>query len=83
MQQDQPKDSQTESEQEKPSPREEELIKLGPPVTCVKGEHSFQVIGLEMGMRKAQCMRCPIGYYLGPNDDLEDGHIYINEKLVI
>jgi hypothetical protein len=72
-----------EEPKEEVKPKEEELITLGPPVTCIKGEHSFQVIGIEMGMRKAQCTKCPIGYYLGPSDNLKDGHVYFNEKLVI
>jgi len=68
---------------EEVKPKEEELIKLGPPVTCIKGEHSFQVIGMEFGMRQVQCTKCPIGYYLGLNDSLKDGHIYTDNKFVI
>lgn len=77
MQQDQPKDSQEESK-----PREEELINLGPSVMCKNG-HTFEVIGMEFGMQKAQCKGCPMGYYLPFGTTLKGGHIYEGKKLVI
>jgi hypothetical protein len=82
MQQNQSKDSQAESK-EGIKPREEELIKLGPPSTCTKGEHSFQVTGMEFGLQRAQCTKCSIGYFLPIGWSARKGHIYRRDELVI
>jgi hypothetical protein len=82
MQQDQPKDSQTELKKEIET-KNEEVIKLGPSLTCSKGGHEFMVDGMEMGMRRIRCTRCPIGFYLSTKEELRDGHVYRQGKLMV
>ena len=72
--------------EEKPEVEEEvteEILKLSPPLTCSGSEHFFRIIGMEMGMPKAKCDKCPAGYFLAPECKLVKGHIYMNEDLVV
>jgi hypothetical protein len=83
MQQDQPKDSQTESLKKEIETKNEEIIKVGPPLSCIKGGHYLVVDGMEMGMRRIRCDRCPVGFYITGDDELRDGHVYTKGKLLI
>jgi hypothetical protein len=83
MQQDQQKDSQTESLKKEIETKNEELISLGPPVTCPKGEHSFKSDGMEMGLLRVKCINCPLGYFIPIGGSLKDGHIYLKGAFVI
>ena len=82
MQPDQPKDSPQELKKEIKT-KNEEVIKLGPSLTCSKGGHNFIVDGMEMGMRRVKCQRCPIGFYLSNKEELKDGHIYLHGTLMV
>ena len=75
--------TETENLKEEIKTKNEEIIKLGPSLTCKKNGHFFNVVGMEMGMQKVQCTRCPVGYLLGPTESLKDGHVYIDDKLAI
>lgn len=56
-----------------------EVLKIGPNLACEKGSHEFKyVTALEV-----ECMKCPVGYPLGPGASLKDGHIYIHGEFVI
>lgn len=55
----------------------DQLVKLGP--NLITGEHNFtHISGIEV-----QCTKCPLGYVVGPETEIKEGHIYIEEKLVI
>ena len=57
----------------------EELLKLGPNLMCSKGDHEFKYkTGTEI-----ECMKCPIGYPLGPGSVLKNGHVYLHGEFVI
>lgn len=50
-----------------------------PKPSIIKGEHSFEYItGTEV-----MCTKCPLGYVVGPNVEIRDGHIYIEDKLLV
>lgn len=52
---------------------------LIPKENIIKGMHHFEYIsGTE-----AMCTKCPLGYFLTPGSVVKDGHIYIEETLVI
>jgi hypothetical protein len=56
---------------------EGELVKLGP--NLITGEHNFTYIsGTEV-----QCTKCPLGYVVGANTEIKDGHIYIENKFLV
>lgn len=65
--------------EEKEAQKEGEVLKLGPNLACVKGDHEFKyVTALEV-----ECMKCPIGYPLGPGSELKNGHIYRHGEKII
>jgi hypothetical protein len=70
-------DSLTKAQQ--PSEENQDLLKLGPNLTCRKGSHEFMYkTALEV-----ECMKCPVGYPLGAGAQLKNGHIYIHGEFVI
>lgn len=52
--------------------------KLEKRITCTLKEHDFEMIG---GV--AECKKCHAGFNLGGGAWVQDGHIYINQELVI
>ena len=69
----------TKMQEAKKEEKKEELLKLGPNLTCEKGSHEFKYrTGSEV-----ECLKCPIGYPLGPGAILKDGHIYIHGEFAI
>lgn len=78
-----PEDTKTKELKEEIETKNEEVIKLGPSLTCSKGGHFFAVIGMDMGMQQVRCDRCPIGYYLPHGGVVKDGHIYIKDVLMV
>lgn len=57
---------------------EGEQIKIQPSRMCQGGHHFRYSKGLEV-----KCEKCPVGYILPIGGALKDGHVYINEELVI
>lgn len=45
------------------------------PDTC---DHYFEFFD-----REIKCVRCGIGYYVSASDDIKDGHLYHNGKLIV
>ena len=70
--------AQSHSQTQKQEP-EGVLLKLGENLACEKNNHVFKyVTALEV-----ECMKCPVGYPLGPGSQLKDGHIYLHGEFVI
>jgi hypothetical protein len=62
--------------EEKDEPKYEVHI---PKESIIKGEHEFDYIsGTEV-----MCKKCPLGYVLTPGSQVKDGHIYIENKLLV
>lgn len=56
---------------------EGEIVKLG--TNIIGKDHEFAYIsGTEV-----MCKKCPLGYVVGAETTVKDGHIYIKNKLVI
>lgn len=55
----------------------DELVKLGS--NLITGEHNFTYIS----GREVQCAKCPLGYVVGADTEIRDGHIYIGEELLV
>lgn len=43
-----------------------------------KCRHNFQILD-----REIKCSKCGLGYFINVNDDIRDGHLYYEDKLVI
>lgn len=55
----------------------DQVVKVGPNI--IGKEHHFKYIsGTE-----AMCTKCPLGYGVSPGTSIKEGHIYINNELVI
>ena len=69
---------QNQSEEKKPEPKlgnhddGSELIRIGPSVTCGKGEHYFTY----KSSQEIICTKCPIGYPINGFIEIRDGHVY-------
>lgn len=64
-------------------PKDEEKIEKPeihiPKENIIKGEHTFDYIsGTEV-----MCRKCPLGYIVGPEEHIKDGHIYKGEILLV
>lgn len=55
----------------------DQLVKLGPNI--ITGEHNF----IYTSGTEVECTKCPLGYVVGADTEIKDGHIYIEETLVI
>lgn len=58
---------------------ENETLKLGSNLVCGRGDHYFEY---KTGLQ-AECNKCPLGYPIGPDINIREGHIYIEEQLII
>ncbi len=56
-----------------------EVLTVGPIINCEKGKHNFI---LKVG-KNAECTKCNVGYYLGIESEVKNGHIYIHGGLVV
>jgi len=43
-----------------------------------KCRHNFKVLD-----REIKCVKCGLGYFINANDDIRDGHLYYDDKIVI
>lgn len=72
-------DSLPESKDEFWKDAETETLPEKPSRMCAKGQHVFRhTKGLEV-----KCIKCPTGYILAPGWEVRDGHIVINNEVVI
>lgn len=66
--------------QEVKEENKEELFKLGPNLSCGKGNHYF----VYHTANEIECTKCPVGYPVGPEINLKEGNVVIHgEELVI
>ena len=55
-----------------------ERIKLGPSITCERKAHEFIRKG-----REAKCKKCPMGFVLSGQEEVKEGHIYLEDQFLI
>lgn len=72
-------DEKQEQKQDKEPKPEGELLKLGNNMICGKDNHFFTYIS----SMEVKCKKCPVGYPVSVNTQLVDGHLYIDDLLLI
>ena len=58
---------------------EGELITIQKPITCEKGNHQFKQVKKDA----VECVKCPVGYNIPVTAEVKNGHLYINNQLLV